>query len=86
MPRMSDWQQEAHDAVRKENWSLRGPNQVVKVVPGENNTVSRVAGYIALGRFLLGKTPQQIEKDLGLPDGKIRQVDGPHLWHETRSL
>ena len=28
MPRMNDWQRDAHDAVRREVWSLRGPNQI----------------------------------------------------------
>jgi len=82
MPRMSDWQREVHEAVRKENWSLRGPNQVVKVVPGGAKNPSRVGGYITLGRFLLGKTPQQIEKDLGLPDGKLK--DGARIYRFAR--
>jgi hypothetical protein len=33
MPRMQDWQQEIYAGVRRENWSLKGPNRIVKVLP-----------------------------------------------------
>jgi hypothetical protein len=69
MPRMNDWQREAHEAVRTEMWSLRGPSQIVKVVPSGGNSVSQLGGYITLGKSLLGKTPQQIEAALGLRPG-----------------
>jgi len=67
MSRMNEWQREAHDAVRTEMWSLRGPSQIVKVVPAHWNAASHLGGYITLGKFLLGKTPNQIEAALGLP-------------------
>ena len=82
MPRMNDWQQEAHEALRKEAWSLRGPNQIVKVVPGGGLAASHVGGYITLGLSLTGKTPQQIESDLGLPAGFLR--NGARIYRFTR--
>ena len=69
MPRMNEWQRDIHEGVRKEGWSLTGPNRVVKVVPNTAGTVSQLGGYITVGKFLLGKTPQQIENALGLPRG-----------------
>ena len=82
MPRMNDWQQEIHDGLRKEDWSLKGPNQVVKVLPGGGATASQLGGYITLGKHLLRKTPQQIEKDLGLRPGYLR--NGARIYRFTR--
>jgi hypothetical protein len=53
MTRMNDWQWEVHEAVRREIWSLSGPNQIVKVVPGGGAAASALTGYITLGNFLL---------------------------------
>ena len=33
MPRLEDWQRDVHDSLRRENWSLSGPNRIVKVLP-----------------------------------------------------
>ena len=62
MPRMTDWQRDSHDAVRREAWSFKGPNQIVKIQPSGWGVASQLGEYITLGKFLLGKTPQQIEK------------------------
>lgn len=67
MPRMTDYQQDMHDATRREGWSLRGPNQIVKVVPASGPAATQMGGYITVGKYLLNKTPAQIETDLGLP-------------------
>lgn len=67
MARQEDWKKEARSAVRRENWSLSGPNRIVKVVPLEMPTRSEVEGYITTGQFLVGKRPSQIERALGLP-------------------
>ena len=64
---MKDWQREVHEAVRREIWSLRGPNQIVKVLASGGTAASMLGGYITLGRFLLNKTPAQMELALGLP-------------------
>ena len=45
MARMNDWQREAHDAVRTEIWTLRGPSQVVKVLPAGGAVASELGGY-----------------------------------------
>jgi hypothetical protein len=79
---MNDWQRETHEAVRKEMWSLRGPNHIVKVLPAGGTVSSTLGGYITLGRFLLNKTPVQIETALGLPPGYL--VWGARIYHFTR--
>jgi hypothetical protein len=71
MAPMRDWRREAREAVRREMWSLRGPNQIVKVLPAGGTAASTLGGYITLGKFLLNKTPGQIETALGLPAGYL---------------
>ena len=70
MARMEDWQRDIHEGTRRENWSLRGPNCVVKVLP-YGSTAQALGGYITLGKFLLGKMPHDIETALGLPTGYL---------------
>jgi hypothetical protein len=82
MARMNDWQREAHEAVRREVWSLRGPNQVVKVLSAGGPVASMLGGYITIGRFLFGKTPAQIAIDLGLPPGYLGT--GARIYRFTR--
>jgi len=67
MARQEDWKQEVRSALRHENWSLSGPNRVVKIVPLQMPARSEVEGYITTGNFLIGKIPSQIERALGLP-------------------
>jgi hypothetical protein len=66
MARMNDWQREIHEGTRRENWTLRGPNRVVKVVPLGGSPQNALGGFITVGSALLGKTPSQIEQALGL--------------------
>jgi hypothetical protein len=66
MARMNDWQREIHEGTRRENWSLHGPNRVVKVVPLGASPQNALGGYITVGSALLGKSPRQIEQALGL--------------------
>jgi hypothetical protein len=82
MARMNDWQREGQDAVRREMWSLRGPNQIVKVLQAGGSAASALGGYITLGKFLLNKTPAQIETALGLPSGYLAK--GARIYHFTR--
>jgi hypothetical protein len=82
MARMNDWQQEAHEAVRREMWSLRGPNLIVKVLPAGGTAASTLGGYITLGKYLLNKTPAQIQIALGLPHGYLD--GGARIYHFTR--
>lgn len=63
--RQQDWHNEIRDAMRREDWSLRGPNQPVKVLPFRAN-VSYVSGYFTLGKHLIGKTPHQMQVAMGL--------------------
>jgi hypothetical protein len=64
MAHREDWQREAHEAVRREMWTLRGFNQIVKVVASTAPATSTMGGYITLGKYLINKTPSQIEKTL----------------------
>jgi len=77
-----DWQRDVRDALRKENWSLSGPNRVVKVLPHGSNAVTALGGYITVVSSLLGKTPQQIESALGLPRGYL--ATGARIYRFTR--
>jgi hypothetical protein len=67
MARREDGKQEIRSALRRENWSLSGPNRIVKIVPLQMPARSEVDGYITTGNFLIGKIPSQIERVLGLP-------------------
>jgi len=80
--RLSDWQREAHEAKRREIWSLRGPNQIVKVLPAGGISASTLGGYFTIGRFLLNKTPAQIAAALGLPHGYL--AGGARIYRFTR--
>jgi hypothetical protein len=82
MARMNDWQRDVHEAVRREMWCLRGPNQIVKVLPAGGTAASTLGGYITLGKFLLNKTPAQIETALGLPPSYLAR--GARIYHFKR--
>ena len=82
MARISDWEREAHEAKRREVWSLRGPNQIVKVLPAGGTPVSALGGYFTIGRFLLGKTPARIEIALGLRPGDL--ANGARIYRFAR--
>ncbi|MEP7355522.1 MAG: hypothetical protein ABI824_20015 [Acidobacteriota bacterium] len=82
MARMNDWQREAQQAVRKEVWSLRGPRQIVKVLPAGGMASSTLGGYITLGQSLLNKTPAGIETALGLKRGYL--ANGARIYHFLR--
>jgi hypothetical protein len=82
MARVQDWQREVRDGLRRENWSLKGPNRIVKVLPLSAGTPSGLGGYITTGSSLLGKTPEQIQHALGL---KARYLaNGATIYRFTR--
>lgn len=78
-------------AVRRENWSLYGPNRIVKVLPayflqgpcrpGEQ-MVNCVSGYIGLAKFISGKDPLEIEIALGLR--KHSMLNGAAIFSPLR--
>jgi hypothetical protein len=75
MARMQGCQIQAHEGRRREICTLRGPTQVVKVVPlpaPGTDPEEEVGGYIIVGKFLLGKTPLQMGQALGLPPSKLQ--------------
>ena len=61
-------EREMRDAVRLESFSLGGQNRLVKVIaiPTGGRVPPTVAGFVTQERFLLGKTPAQIEEALGV--------------------
>lgn len=84
MARRQEWQVEAQEARRREMWTLRGPTQIVKVVaaPAGGSPATEMGGYITLGKFLLGKTPQQIEQALGLKRDYLK--NGARIYRFAR--
>jgi hypothetical protein len=81
MAKVNDWQRDIREGVRRENWSLNGPNRIVKVLPF-GGAATALGGYITVGRFLLGKTPQQIEQALGLQHGYL--AGGARIYRFSR--
>jgi hypothetical protein len=77
MSRMKEWQRDIHEGLRRENWSLTGPTRIVKVIPAHAEIGTDRAGnwkglgYITVGKNLSGRTPKQIEADLGLCIGSM---------------
>ena len=69
MPRRKDWEREADEALRLEQWSVTAPNRLVKVVQNSGDVATKVDGYVTLERWILGRTPLQLETVLGLPMG-----------------
>jgi hypothetical protein len=82
MARIEDWTREAHDAVRREMWSLSGPNKIVKVVKAGGTVAASLGGYITLAKYLINKTPAQIERDLGLHSDDL--AGGARIYRFTR--
>lgn len=82
MARIDDWQREIHDGTRRESWSLRGPNRIVKVLPLGSIPQTSLGGYITVGSALLGKTPRQIEQALGLKRDYLAY--GARIYRFTR--
>ena len=82
MAPIDEWRREIRDGTRKESWSLRGPNRIVKVVPLGGTTKTSLGGYITVGSALLGKTPRQIELALGLKGGYL--TSGARIYRFTR--
>jgi hypothetical protein len=82
MARREDWQIEIDDAIRNEIWQRTGRNRPVKVCPAEWMIDFRLGGYITLGKYLVGKTPAEIERDLGLPSDFL--LHGARIYKFTR--
>lgn len=82
MARSDDWQHEIHEAMRREAWTLDGPNRIIKVVALGRAVATDLRGFICLEKTLLRKTPHQIERVLGLPSGALRA--GCRVYRFTR--
>jgi hypothetical protein len=82
MPRREDWEIDIDDAIKKEEWRPTGPNRPIKVFPAERPLESDVCGYFTLGKYLLRKTPAEIERDLGFPRDFLKH--GARLYKFTR--
>ena len=67
-----DWQTEMRMALRHEDWALAGPKRIVKVVAAGRAVAPELDGYVCLEKVLVGKTPHQIERLLGLPSNLLR--------------
>jgi hypothetical protein len=82
MPQREDWEIDMDDAIKKEEWRPTGPNRPIKVVPAERPLESDVCGYFTLGKYLLRKTPEEIERDLGFPRDFLKH--GARLYKFAR--
>jgi hypothetical protein len=82
MTRREDWQIEIDDSTRNEVWQRTGRNRPVKVCPAEWMIDFRLGGYITLGKYLVRKTPAEIERDLGLPKDFL--LHGARIYKFTR--
>lgn len=67
MTRREDWEIEVQDLMRREAWTLKGGSRPVKVLPGTDGDATALGGFFTLGIYLCAKTPDEIEKALGLP-------------------
>jgi hypothetical protein len=54
-----------------ENWEKGGGNQLVKVVSAERGASDEVRGYVTELKYVAGRTPAEMERILGLPDGEL---------------
>jgi hypothetical protein len=79
--RITDWEKEVREGVRRENWSVAGPNRIVKVLPFGCPATS-LGGYITVGSSLLGKTAQEIERALGLERQYL--INGARIYRFIR--
>ena len=82
MPRMDEWEREIHESKLAEGWGLAGPRRIVKVVAMGRPPASELQGYFTMEKSLIGKTPHQIERALGLPTGSFRE--GCRIYRFTR--
>jgi hypothetical protein len=59
-------------ALAIQKWSTGGSNGLVKIVSSERGPLSDVGGYITQEKYIMGKTPAEMEKLLGLPAGELK--------------
>jgi hypothetical protein len=77
-----NWESEIEEAVKREEWRLTGLTRPIKVFPAEKPLELDLRGYFTLAKHLLRRTPEQIERDLGLPRGYLK--NGARLYKFTR--
>jgi hypothetical protein len=63
--RQEEWHYQRDEAMKKEVWSLHGPNRIVKVVPISRGPAHDFWGYITVAKSIRGMTSVQIERVLG---------------------
>jgi len=60
-----------------DSWSKGGSNRLVKVVPGKNGAKyldgGSIRGYVTQEKFIVGRTPEEIERILGLKNGTLKE-------------
>ena len=67
-----DDDREIRDAMRVEAFFQGGVNRLVKVMALSDGVPPTVGGYVTQEKFLVGSTPSEIERKLGLPVGSLR--------------
>lgn len=68
--------------MRCEDWALSGPKRIIKVVALPHVSACALHGFVGLEKALLGKTPHQIERALGLPSHWLKS--GCRVYRFTR--
>lgn len=82
MTRPADWQVEAWEALKSENWNLNDGRCPVRVTPIEREVFSSVGGYFTLCKCLYLRTPEEIEKGLGFLPGHL--ATGARIYKFSR--
>ena len=82
MARKQDWARDAEDARRIDEWSLTPPRRLIKTVPVEVPVMKGVKGYVTIEKSIIGRTPRELEDDLGLPAGCFNR--GCRVYRLTR--
>ena len=72
MPGRNDWELEARDSILGEGWTTSGPNRIVKVTGISRPPQQWQSGYVTLDRHLVGRTPYQMQRALGLQLGDLK--------------
>jgi Domain of unknown function (DUF4157) len=57
--------------LARESWEKGSGNQLVKVISAERESTATITGYVTELKFVEGRTPSELEKILGLPEGEL---------------
>ena len=76
MARQQPLDDEIPEARKREAWSLKGPSRIVKILQIGPSRPRALHGYVCQEKVLLGRTPFEIERNLGLKLGYLQSGCG----------